>query len=145
MNHSRIRPLPPGKRIPPFLPVPLVARHDGWSPVRQGDFIGVLAETGSVTRAAAAVGMSRASAYKLRAAPGAESFAAAWDAACGNEPPPRKLTFAELQQWAFAGPIVIHLRAGRYVFHTRKPNGTALLRVLAAYDRARFGREGPAW
>jgi hypothetical protein len=43
----------------------------------------MLAETGSVIGACEAVGMSRKSAYRLRALPGAESFAAAWDAALG--------------------------------------------------------------
>ena len=121
-------------------------RHDGWTFVRQGDFIGFLAETGSVTRAAAEVGMSRASAYKLRGQPGAESFAAAWDVACGlDEPPPRKLTFAELKVWAFAGPIVVRLRGGRYVHFTRKPSGSALLQVLAQLDRHRPPPDLAAW
>lgn len=145
MNRSRPQRLPPGKRIPPFLPVPLRARADGWTPVRQGDFIGFLAETGSVAQAAAEVGKSRASAYRLRALPGAESFAAAWDCACGDEVPPRKLTFAELQQWAFAGPIVVHLRDGRYVYFTRRPNESALLRVLARFDRHRLAQASAAW
>jgi hypothetical protein len=40
----------------------LRALADGWTPVRQGDFIGFLAQTGSVAQAAAEVGKSRASA-----------------------------------------------------------------------------------
>ena len=146
MNHSRHQPLPPGKRIPPFLPVPQRARADGWGFIQQGDFIGFLAETGSVAQAAAEVGKSRASAYRLRAQPGAETFAAAWDAACGGENPvQRKLTFAELEQWAFAGPIVIHLRGGRYVNFTRKPNVSAMLKVMVQRDRHHLPPEGPVW
>ena len=64
-----------------FTPVPLKARHDGWTPSRQRHFIELLAATKSVTRACKAVGMSAVTAYALRKKPGAESFAAAWDAA----------------------------------------------------------------
>lgn len=62
-----------------FRPVPLRGRHDGWSEVRQCVFLAQLYVTGSVTAAAKAVGMSRASAYRLRERPGAKSFAFAWD------------------------------------------------------------------
>ena len=54
-------------RVPPFLPVPLRARADGWTPERQARFIGLLAETGSVAEAARRVGMGRESAWRLRA------------------------------------------------------------------------------
>jgi hypothetical protein len=72
-------------RVPAFYPVPTRTRRDGWTIERQADFLGMLAETGSVIGACEAVGMSRKSAYRLRALPGAESFAAAWDAALGGE------------------------------------------------------------
>jgi hypothetical protein len=72
-------------RVPAFYPVPTRTRRDGWTVARQADFLGMLAETGSVIGACEAVGMSRKSAYRLRALPGAESFAAAWDAALGGE------------------------------------------------------------
>src|SRR3954447_10134303 len=77
-------------RVPAFYPVPTRTRRDGWTIERQADFLGLLAETGSVIGACEAVGMSRKSAYRLRALPGAESFAAAWDAALGM--PVRKVT-----------------------------------------------------
>ena len=70
-------------RVPAFYPVPTRTRRDGWTVERQADFLGMLAETGSVIGACEAVGISRKSAYQLRARPGAESFAAAWDAALG--------------------------------------------------------------
>jgi hypothetical protein len=66
---------------PPFAPVPLRARVDGWTPARQRAFVEHLAETLSVEAAAAAVGMSPQSARALRRRPGAEGFAAAADAA----------------------------------------------------------------
>ena len=62
-----------------FRPVPLRARGDGWSASRQTIFLAQLYLTGSVVAAARHAGMSRASAYRLRARPGAESFAHAWD------------------------------------------------------------------
>lgn len=66
-----------------FYPVPTRTRRDGWTVWRQADFLGLLAETGSVIGACEEAGISRKSAYQLRARPGAESFAAAWDAALG--------------------------------------------------------------
>jgi hypothetical protein len=64
-----------------FHPVPLRTRHDGWTPDRQRAFISQIRLTGSVDAAARAVGMCRETAYRLRRRPGAESVAAAWDAA----------------------------------------------------------------
>ncbi|HZF42772.1 MAG TPA: hypothetical protein VEZ48_05130 [Sphingomonadaceae bacterium] len=64
-----------------FTPVPRKHRYDGWTPERQQGFITALAELGSVKHAARAVGMTPEGAYHLRRQPGAESFAAAWDAA----------------------------------------------------------------
>ena len=56
-------------------------RHDGWTRDKQVTFIVALRRTRNVTRAAAAAGMSRESAYRLRARPSAAGFAAAWDLA----------------------------------------------------------------
>jgi hypothetical protein len=62
-------------------PVPLRHRGDGWTPCRQREFLAVLARTRSIAGAAAAVGLSRTAAYRLRHHPAARDFAAAWDAA----------------------------------------------------------------
>lgn len=56
-------------------------RADGRTPETQANFIRALDAMGSVGRAAKAVGMGRASAYRLRERPDAASFAAAWDRA----------------------------------------------------------------
>jgi len=56
-------------------------RADGWTPATQANFIRALEAMGSVGKAARAVGMGRASAYRLLERPGATSFAAAWDRA----------------------------------------------------------------
>jgi len=60
-------------------------RRDGWTTDRQVKFIIALNKTRSVTRAAAAAGMSRESAYRLRDRPGHADFARAWDAAVANK------------------------------------------------------------
>lgn len=56
-------------------------RHDGWTPARQAAFLRELAATQCVGTAAKAVGMSRQSAYRLRARLRGEPFDLAWDAA----------------------------------------------------------------
>lgn len=64
-----------------WVPVRRKARLDGWSPEKQRLFIATLADTGSVTKAARAVGMSTKSAYELRRQPDAAGFAQAWASA----------------------------------------------------------------
>jgi hypothetical protein len=70
-----------GEQLPAFAPVPRKFRHDGWTPERQKAFIGALADTGSVSRAARHVNMSPEGAYYLRRQPGSEGFRRAWEAA----------------------------------------------------------------
>ncbi|MET0363920.1 MAG: hypothetical protein ABW169_04640 [Sphingobium sp.] len=67
--------------VPDFTPVPRKYRHDGWTAERQRAFLEALADTGSVKHAAKTVNMSPEGAYALRRQPGAEEFAAAWEAA----------------------------------------------------------------
>jgi hypothetical protein len=61
-------------------------RSDGWTPDRQLRFLDALARTRSISRAAAAAGMSREGAYRLRERPGAELFALLWDRAIAFQP-----------------------------------------------------------
>jgi hypothetical protein len=72
---------PKPSNIAPFTPVAVAPRADGWTPEKQAAFIEALGEGGCVAAAAKAVGMSRESAYRLRARPDAASFRAAWEAA----------------------------------------------------------------
>ena len=79
-------PPPPAPRLADsclgFTPVAQQRRRaDGWSAEVQERFILALEAMGSVGQAARAVGMGRASAYRLRERPDAASFAAAWDSA----------------------------------------------------------------
>ena len=71
-----------------FTPVPMQRRRaDGWSAERQRRFITALSVMGAVGPAARAVGMGRASAYRLRERAGAAGFAEAWyiAIACGAD------------------------------------------------------------
>ena len=64
-----------------FEPVPVRARHDGWTVDRQYAFIEALAATGIVEEACRRVGMSRTSADNLRKRPSGVHFRRAWQAA----------------------------------------------------------------
>jgi len=130
---------PAYKRIPDFVPVPLRTRHDGWTPVRQGEFVGWLAQTGSVAQATAWVGCSRESAYALRRRAGAEGFATAWAVAASGgrlNPSVPKLTPEALAAAAGEGMVRVLMRRGRYVGTRIMPQVSALLRVLAQFDRS---------
>ncbi|HEX8654941.1 MAG TPA: hypothetical protein VF693_06950 [Allosphingosinicella sp.] len=67
-----------------FDPVPVKARHDGWTAERQRRFIDLLVITGCVSRSARALGMSPQGAHMLRRHPRAASFNQAWDEALAN-------------------------------------------------------------
>lgn len=64
-----------------WVPVRRRPRYDGWTEEKQRRFIEVLADTGLVSAAAKAVGMSREGANRLRRSPHGAAFARAWDAA----------------------------------------------------------------
>jgi hypothetical protein len=64
-----------------WVPVRRRPRLDGWTEEKQRRFIEMLADTGLVSAAAQAVGMSRESAYRLRRSAHGAAFARAWDAA----------------------------------------------------------------
>lgn len=128
------------RRRPPFFrPVPLRARADGWSEARQCAFLAQLYVTGSVAAAARAVGMTREGAYRLRRRAGAESFAAAWDhvlAPPGSgrfrpwTPDYRKVTLITLDRWVEAGFVQPVIYRGRMCAIRRKPDNSALFRLL---------------
>ncbi len=73
---------PEGVPIPAFTPWRAKREQSaGWSPLTQRAFIHELTRIGNVGAAARAVGRTSRSAYQLREKAGAESFAAAWEAA----------------------------------------------------------------
>ncbi|MGX7896440.1 hypothetical protein [Tsuneonella sp. HG222] len=129
------------RRIPMFHPVPVGPRLDGWTPERQGQFIGHLAQTLSVIEACRRVGMGRESAYRLRKRPGAAGFAAAWDAALGR--PFERVDLRSAKSTGLsagyrhrAGLIRVVMDRGRFVASIRKDDDDALLQFLARIDRA---------
>ncbi len=112
-----------------FTPVPTASsRHDGWTPRRQRDFITALAITGTVQRAARAVGMSRESAYKLRKRAGAESLAAAWDIAQSLS---YDRVFALAMDRAINGITVPRYYKGRQIGTIHRPDLRLAMAVLA--------------
>ncbi|HMC91956.1 MAG TPA: hypothetical protein VKI45_05785, partial [Allosphingosinicella sp.] len=64
-----------------WVPVRRRPRYDGWTEEKQRRFIETLADTGLVSAAAKAVGMTREGAYRLRRSAHGAAFARAWDAA----------------------------------------------------------------
>jgi hypothetical protein len=67
-----------------FDPVVLRERADGWLPEKQIEFIHALAECGCVRDACKRVGLSEASARRLRNRPDATAFRRAWRAALAH-------------------------------------------------------------
>jgi hypothetical protein len=131
-------------RVPAFYPVPTRTRRDGWTIERQADFLGMLAETGSVIGACEAVGISRKSAYQLRARPGAESFAAAWDAVLGM---PARMVTPPARHPLDRHPLVhLVMFRGRYRGSWRHGANGALVSSVPRRDRPGQGdRVSPDW
>jgi Acetyltransferase (GNAT) domain len=84
-------------------------RSDGWTDVRQQQFVQALSVTGSVDAATKMVRMSRKSAYQLRGRPDAASFAEAWDIAIETG---RARVFDYLMERALNGVTTIRLKLG---------------------------------
>jgi hypothetical protein len=120
-----------------FVPVPVKARHDGWSAGIQKLFVLCLAAGLGTSGAARAVGRSRRTAYRLRERPDAASFASACE---------RALAFARLRPlppgttaWerAVEGVLVPIRYRGRVVGMRRKYCDRTLGRLVAAALRSR--------
>ena len=129
-----------------FRPVPVRARRDGWSVQRQCAFLTQLYVTGSVAEAARLVGMTRASAYRLRSRKDANSFARAWDSVLARpgtgklpplEPATSKVTLAALKRRVDCGLVRPVVYRGDMIAIRRKPDNSALLKLLSRAGRAR--------
>lgn len=149
------RPAHQTRRKPPFFrPARLRSRRDGWSEERQCLFLAELYITGSVKEAARRVGMSRMSAYRLRARDDAESFAWAWDGVLtkpgtGRLPPRenrdwRKVKLKELIERFECGFVQPVIYQGRITAIRRKPDISAGLRLLRRAD-ASDAKGGRGW
>jgi len=126
-----------------FRPVPLRARHDGWTPELQFRFIVDLARGHGPSEAARRLGKSRQTAYDLRKKPGAESFAAAWDAALAFA---REARFAASAlptgQFGLETVFVPRFYRGRLVGFVQREDHKGALRLLHQLDRIADRMEG---
>jgi hypothetical protein len=117
-----------------FDPVPVRPRRDGWTPGRQYSFILALAGGLTATKAAALVGMTRKTAYELRAKPGGEGFARAWAMAAEVAASRRKAARASgLAEAARQGEWYPRLYQGRLIGWEHRP---ANERSVAAVEPA---------
>ena len=112
-------------------------RHDGWTPERQRAFIEALADTGSVTRAAAMVNMAAVGAYYLRRQPGSESFRAAWSAALDHGVQRMKDIAFER---AVEGELIPILAGGKLLGYRRRFNDRLLMFCLRHYGEDAAGK-----
>lgn len=116
-----------------FTPVPrLRKRRGGWTEQAQRDFIACLQRTGSVALSARAVGRSASTAYRLLDAPGADSFAVAWDTAFAQGL--ERLRDDSLER-ALCGAFVPVYRKGRLVRVEHRRSDRLAIALLGKRDR----------
>jgi len=113
-----------------FAPVILSRRARGWTHDAQIAFITALSRHGVVAQAARSVGCTPRSAYYLRARPGAESFAAAWDWALEMGLDESRARAVALGQERLERPIV---RRGQVVGTRSEPNHRLLFAALRSH------------
>lgn len=128
---------PPPAPPVPFTPAELRPRADGWTPERQQAFVAALAQSGCVTEAAAAVGLSVQAAYALRRHPKARAFRRAWDDAIALAV--ERLSDAVIGR-AIHGVAVPHFFRGEQVGEHRRFDNRLAMFVLRYRDPARYGQ-----
>ncbi|WP_188054111.1 hypothetical protein [Sphingosinithalassobacter sp. CS137] len=111
-------------------------RRDGWTAERQRLFLETLAETGCVSDAAAAVGLTPRSAYRLRARADADAFHRAWDAALVIAS--QRLTTIAFER-AVNGTLRQVWHRGECVGEERVPSDRLLIFLLKHFDAMRYG------
>jgi hypothetical protein len=143
-GEAPVRPAPPppepGRGAPPPEPEapaepppkPHVARGDRWTKWKMAEFLRQLAATHSVTAAARAVGMSRRSAYKLRARLKGQPFDIAWEAAFRHGYD--ELAHAALEL-ALEGEEVPHYYQGELKATHRRRNPQLMVQLLKLRNR----------
>ncbi|HEY0625111.1 MAG TPA: hypothetical protein VGD10_00100 [Allosphingosinicella sp.] len=125
-----------------WVPVRRRPRFDGWTEEKQRRFIEVLADTGLVSAAAKAVGLSRESAYRLKRSPHGAAFARAWDAA-------RHHAGGLIEDTAFERAIEgveqnVYDEWGEVVCTKRVHNDRLLMFLLRNLKPERYGAAAPA-
>lgn len=142
---TEIGALPPNGYDPAeyrWVPVRRRPRHDGWTEEKQRRFIEMLADTGLVSVAAKAVGMSREGANRLRRSPHGAAFARAWDAA-------RHHAGGALEDIAFERAVEgvehnVFDECGNVVCTKRVYNDRLLMFLLRHLKPERYGAATPA-
>ena len=114
-------------------------RRNSITPDLQRRFVGTLAATGIVTQAARSIGKSMEALYKLRARPGAEGFAAAWDAAL--ERGVQRLEDCALERALQGTPTPI-VSSGKLLGVWHKPDN-GLLRFLLQHRLPQYSSHRP--
>lgn len=123
-----------------FTPVPrLRNRRSGWTEERQRGFIAALARCGSVKAAAAHVGLSARTAYRLLDLDGADSFAAAWDEALDIG---RERLRADALERALNGAFVPVYRRGRLVRVEYRRCDQLAIALMGGRDHEQLARTG---
>ena len=112
-------------------------RSNSITPDRQRRFIATLAATGIVSQAARSVGKSIEALYKLRARPGAEGFAGAWDAALARGVQRLEDCAMERSLVGTRTPIV---SGGEILGHWDKPDNTLLRFLLQHRLPQKYGK-----
>lgn len=138
MKHDHPIPDP----VATYIPVTLRARHDGWTADRQRGFLRALADTGCISEAAHATGITPRSAYRLRHHPEGRAFAAAWDQAL-------QLAAARLMTTAYEraikGGIRETWRDGKIVAEVRAPSDRLLVWLLNRFAATHHQPTGAHW
>ena len=116
-------------------------RHDGWTPQRQAAFLEALAATHSVSAAAREVGMSRQSAYRLRARLRGQPFDCAWEAAFRTA---YDALLEVAMERAINGVEVPHFHDGTLIHLSRQHDERLTLALLAMRPACRSASL-PSW
>lgn len=114
-------------------------RSNSITPDRQRTFIAALAASGIVTQAARVIGASLEALYKIRNMPGAEGFAAAWEAAVDRGM--ARLEDCALER-AIAGEERFVVRGGDVVARWRRYDTPLLMFLLRNRRRDRYDAYG---
>lgn len=126
------------KPLIPFTPVPVRARHDGWTAERQLAFVEKLADCGSITAACKHVGMSRESVRQLRRHRYGRAFRDACDAALDCTYSDLEDTALERARNGVARPVFYK---GEQVGEWRHYDERLTMFLLRFRRRHRFGPE----
>jgi len=121
-----------------WIPVARRRRADGWTPETQKTFIATLADCGSVSAAARAVGMSKNSCYRLRRSKDAAAFSAAWDAAIGQAS--RRLADVAFDRALNGVEQRVLDKEGNHIYTHYKTNDRLLMFLLRAHQPQLYGR-----